>query len=65
MTVVYFDTDYPKEHIVHLAEAMKDKLNDEVLFVPKSFEVLLDCPVDRLEAIKAKIEEAIKLKENK
>lgn len=62
MTVVYFDTDYPKEQLVHLAEAMKNKLNDEVLFVPKNFEVLLDCPVDRLKAIKAKIEEAIKLK---
>lgn len=65
MTVVYFDTDYPKEHIAHLAEAMKAKLNDEVLFVPKNFEVLIDCPIDTLEAIKAKIEEAIKLKENK
>jgi hypothetical protein len=65
MTVVYFDTNYPKEQLAHLAEAMKNKLNDEVLFVPKGFEVLLDCPVESLEAIKAKIEEAIKLKENK
>ncbi len=65
MTVVYFDTDYPKEQLPHLARAMKDKLNDEVLLVPKSFEVLLDCSVEQLEVVKAKIEEAIKLKENK
>ena len=65
MTVVYFDTDFPRAQLAHLARAMKDKLNDEVLFVPKSFEVLLNCPVEQLEKLKAKLEEAIKLKENK
>lgn len=65
MTIVYFDTDFPKEQLAYLARAMKDKLNDEVFFVPKGFEVLLDCPVEQLEKLKAKIEEAIKLKENK
>lgn len=65
MTIIYFDTDFPKEQLAHLVEVMKNKLNDEVLFVPKNFEVLLDCPVYKLEELKAKIEEAIKLKENK
>jgi len=68
MTVIYYSTDYPADHLFKLTKVIKKQLGDDVLFVPKDFEVILDCSVEQLESVKTTIEKAIekiKQKENK
>lgn len=67
MTVIYYSTNYPVDHLVKLTKVIKEQLGDDVLFVPKEFDVILDCPVELLESVKRTVEEAIekiKQKEN-
>ncbi len=68
MTVIYYSTTYPRDRLLKLTKVIKKQLGDDVLFVPKDFEVMLDCSVEQLESIKITIEDAIekiKQKENK
>lgn len=68
MTVIYYSTEYPRDHLLKLAKVIKKQLGEDVLFVPKDFEIMLDCSVEQLESVKTTIEEAIekiKQKENK
>jgi hypothetical protein len=68
MTVIYYSTDYPADQLLKLTKAIKMQLGDDVLYVPKEFDVMLDCSVEQLESVKTTIEEAIdeiKQKENK
>ena len=68
MTVIYYSTTYPLDRLLKLTKVIKKQLGDDVLFVPKDFEVMLDCSVEQLESIKITIEDAIekiKQKENK
>lgn len=59
MTVIYYSTIYPAEQLLKLTKAIKKQLGDDVLFLPKDFEVMLDCSAEQLESIKITIEEAI------
>jgi hypothetical protein len=63
MTIVYYSTDYPKEQLYKLSQAIKDKIGEDVLFVPKDFHVLLNATTEQLNDAKQAIELAIKLKE--
>jgi hypothetical protein len=63
MTIVYYSTDYPKEQLYKLSQAIKDKIGKDVLFVPKDFHVLLNATTEQLNDAKQAIELAIKLKE--
>ena len=68
MTVIYYSTTYPVDQLLKLTKSIKMQLGDDVLFVPKEFDVMLDCSVEQLESVKTTIEEAIekiKQKENK
>ena len=68
MTVIYYSTNYRRDHLFKLTEGIKKQLGDDVLFVPKEFDVMLDCSIEQLESVKMTIEEAIekiKQKENK
>ena len=60
MTVIYYTTNYPCDHLLKLTKVIKKQLDDDVLFVPKDFDVMLDCSAEQLEAVKLTIEEAIK-----
>ena len=59
MTVIYYSTDYPCDRLLRLTKVIKKQLGDDVLFVPKEFEVMLDCSVEQLESVKITIEDAI------
>lgn len=63
MTIVYYSTDYPKEQLYKLSQAIKDKIGEDALFVPKDFHVLLNATTEQLNDAKQAIELAIKLKE--
>lgn len=63
MTIVYYSTDYPKEQLYKLSQAIKDRIGEDVLFVPKDFHVLLNATTEQLNDAKQAIELAIKLKE--
>ncbi len=68
MTIIYYSTIYPADQLHKLTKVIKKQLGDDVLFVPKEFDVMLDCSVEQLESVKVTIEEAIekiKQKENK
>ena len=63
MTIVYYSTEYPKEQLYKLNQAIKDRIGEDVLFVPKDFHVILNATTEQLNEAKQAIELAIKLKE--
>jgi hypothetical protein len=59
MTVIYYSAVYPADQLLKLTKVIKKQLGDDVLFVPKEFDVMLDCSIEQLEVVKTTIEEAI------
>jgi hypothetical protein len=62
MTIIYYDKR-PVDELCKLMKVLKEKINDEVLFIPKDFDVILNASEDQLMSIKNTIEAALKLKE--
>ena len=62
MTVLYYDNNTPKEHLRKIARQIKEITKDEVIILPKNFDILLDCSLDQLISIKGIIDTAIALK---
>jgi hypothetical protein len=62
MTIIYYDKR-PVDELCKLTKVLKEKINDEVLFIPKDFDVILNASEDQLISIKNTIEAALKLKE--
>lgn len=65
MTIIYYDLDMPKETMHAVAEKIRERLSDEVLFIPKNFDVLLNTPKEQLLSAKRSIEAALALQEIK
>lgn len=63
MTIIYFDNHYPAETFWKISKAVKEKLGDDVLFLPKDFDVITDCSIEQLESVKRLIEAAIEQKQ--
>ena len=59
MTIFYYSTDTPRTAIRELAKIVEEKFGNDVLFLPKSFDVLLDAPIEQLEEVKKVIDKAI------
>ena len=64
MTIVYLDTDrFTAVKLKHFADVLRNKLNDEVLFLPKDITVLADCTAEQLKQIRKTLDAAIASKE--
>ena len=62
MTVIYYDTTYPKEQMYDMVKQVKEITKDEVIVLPKNFDILLDCSLDQLISVKGILDTAIALK---
>ena len=62
MTVIYYDTTYPKEQMYDMVKQVKEITKDEVIMLPKNFDILLDCSLDQLISVKGILDTAIALK---
>ena len=62
MTVLYYDTNTPKEHLGNMVKQIKEITEEEVIALPKNFDVLLDCSLDQLISVKGIVDTAIALK---
>lgn len=62
MTVIYYDTIYPKEQMYDMVKQVKEITKDEVIVLPKNFDILLECSLDQLISVKGILDTAIALK---
>ena len=63
MTLIYYDNQTPKDKLQYLAEGLRRSFDDDVLFLPKSFEAYLNATKEQLLEAKNTIEEALLRKE--
>lgn len=60
MNIILFDSDiYTIKQVSTIYENIKDKFDDELIFLPKDFNVLLNCSKDSLISIKNRLEDVI------
>lgn len=64
MTLIYYDINVPKDNLYSLSQKIRETIDDEVLFVPKSFDIYLNASKEQLLSIKNTIDAALKLQEN-
>ena len=62
MTILYYDDTKPKEELYKIIKGIKEVTQDEVIVLPKNFDILLDCSLDQLVSVKGIIDTAIALK---
>ena len=62
MTVLYYDESQPKEELYKIVKGIREITQDEVIALPKNFDILLDCSLDQLASVKGIIDTAIALK---
>ena len=62
MTIIYYDESQPKEELYKIVKGVKEVTQDEVIVLPKNFDILLDCSLDQLVSVKGIIDTAIALK---
>lgn len=62
MTILYYDDNTPKDKLPGIVNSIRDITNDEVLVLPKNFDILLDCSLDQLISVKGILDTAIALK---
>ena len=62
MTILYYDDLKPKEELYKIVKGVREVTQDEVIVLPKNFDILLDCSLDQLISVKGIIDTAIALK---
>lgn len=62
MTILYYDESQPKEELYKIVKGVREVTQDEVIALPKNFDILLDCSLDQLVSVKGIIDTAIALK---
>ena len=62
MTILYYDESQPKEELYKILNDVREVTQDEVIALPKNFDILLDCSLDQLVSVKGIIDTAITLK---
>lgn len=65
MTIIYYDLDMPRDTMQVVANKIRESIGDEVLFLPKNFDVMLRTSPEQLLAAKNMIEAALALQEIK
>ena len=62
MTILYYDESQSVEELQKIAEGVREVTQDNVIVLPKNFDILLDCSLDQLISVKGIIDAAIALK---
>lgn len=62
MTILYYDESQPKEELYKIVKGVREVTQDEVIVLPKNFDILLDCSLDQLLSVKGIIDTAISSK---
>ena len=62
MTILYYDESQSIGELQKIAESVREVTQDEVIVLPKNFDILLDCSLDQLVSVKGIIDAAIALK---
>lgn len=62
MTILYYDESQSVEELQKIAEGVREVTQDNVIVLPKNFDILLDCSFDQLVSVRGIIDAAIALK---
>ena len=62
MTVIYYDNNFPKDQLGNIRKQVMNIVKDDVLILPKNFDILLDCSLDQLISVKGILDTAITLR---
>ena len=62
MTILYYDESQSAEELQKIVEGVREVTQDNVIVLPKNFDILLDCSLDQLISVKGIIDAAIALK---
>lgn len=62
MTILYYDELKPKKELYDIVKQIRKIVKDEVLVLPKNFDILLDCSLDQLISTKGILDTAITMK---
>lgn len=62
MTILYYDELKPKKELYDIVKQIREIVKDEVLVLPKNFDILLDCSLDQLISTKGILDTAITMK---
>lgn len=63
MNILYYDDSLPKDNLMMLFKAIQDKVGPDLIAIPKNFELILDCPAERLLEIRDMIDKALEEKQ--
>jgi len=63
MNILYYDDSLPKENLMKLFKVIQNKVGVDLIAVPKNFELVLDCPAERLLEIRDMIDKALEEKQ--
>jgi hypothetical protein len=64
MTLIYYDTQTPKASLYDHMLKIREVVGNDILFLPKDFNVLLQASEEQLLTAKNTIEAALKLKKD-
>ena len=59
MTLIYYDINTPKQALYKISEILKNSFDDDVLFLPKEFDVIEKASREQLLIVKQRIDEAL------
>lgn len=59
MTLIYYDNNTPKQALYKILEILKNSFDDDVLFLPKEFDVVEKASREQLLIIKQRIDDAL------
>ena len=62
MTIIYYEETKSKEEMYEIVRKVKEVMNDEVICLPKNFDILLDCSLDQLISVKGVLDTAISMR---
>lgn len=62
MTILYYDELKSKKELYDIVKHIREIVKDEVLVLPKNFDILLDCSLDQLISTKGILDTAITMK---
>ena len=59
MTLIYYDNNTPKQALYKISEILKNSFDDDVLFLPKEFDVVEKASREQLLIINQRIDDAL------
>lgn len=65
MNILYYDLSAPKDKLFEAVKMLREILGSELIALPKDYELILDCPLERLETIRDLLNKAIIEKQKK